>query len=243
MHLRGAAALSARIEELLSQERAIPPEQLLRAFELLGYERRTDAWIDDRGYLRRTRLQMGVAAHPGLTLDMRIFDFNADITVDAPKDFIDAPTPTPTLALSGTDMPIQPGGVIEPGAAHDPYSTLPPTSGPRYAKPGPWGVHDEQIDDEAIVRSLEVGAVVFNHNLESEAEVRDLRRFVEELPRYPGCYVVHPYGGVSAGRVTLTAWGRIQEVAGVDRFLMRTFVDDHVNQAPQFLGPWCGYQS
>ena len=39
--------------------------------------------------------------------------------------------------------------------------------------------------------------------------MRDLRRFVEELPRYPGCYVVHPYGGVPAGRVTLTAWGRI----------------------------------
>lgn len=142
--------------------------------------------------------------------------------------------------LAGTAVPVQPGDTIAPGASHDAYSTQPPTSGPRYAEPAPWGVHDTQIDDETVVRNLEVGAVVFNYNLESEAEVADLRQLVEGLPGYPGCYVVHPYAGVPRGSVTLTAWGWTQQVAGVDSFLIRTFAADHVNAGPQFLGPSCG---
>ena len=142
--------------------------------------------------------------------------------------------------LAGTAVPIQLGDTIEPGASHDAYSTQPPTSGPRYAEPAPWGVHEAQIADETVVRNLEVGAVVFNYNLESEAEVTDLRQLVEALPGYPGCYVVHPYAGVPAGSVTLTAWGWTQQVAGVDRFLIQTFATDHLNDGPQHLDLSCG---
>ena len=148
--------------------------------------------------------------------------------------------PVDDTPLSGTDVGVQPGDIIGLDAAHDDYSTLPPTSGPRYAEPAPWGVHDAQIDDETVVRNLAVGAVVFNYNLESEAEVSDLRAFVESLPGYPACYVVHPYAAVPSGSVTLTSWGWTQEVAGVDRFLMETFVNDHVNLGAQFLDPSCG---
>ena len=157
-------------------------------------------------------------------------NFGSTTSTDQPDD---AP-------LSGTEVPVQPGDIIEPDAAHEGYSTLPPTSGPRYAEPAPWGVHDTQIADETVVRNLEVGAVVFNYNLESEAEVTDLRQLVEALPGYPGCYVVHPYADVPAGSVTLTAWGWSQQVASVDRFLLQTFADDHVNNGPQFLGLSCG---
>ena len=141
---------------------------------------------------------------------------------------------------SGTAVAVQPGETIEPGTSHGGYSTLPPTSGPRYAEPAPWGVHDTQIADETVVRNLQVGAVVFNYNLESEAEVTDLRQLVEALPGYPSCYLVHPYAGVPTGSVTLTAWGWTQEVAGVDRFLLQTFADDHLNQGAEYLGPSCG---
>ncbi|MCH8848935.1 MAG: DUF3105 domain-containing protein [Chloroflexi bacterium] len=142
--------------------------------------------------------------------------------------------------LAGTAVPVQTGGIIDPGASHDAYSTLPPTSGPRYAEPAPWGVHEAQVADETVVRNLEVGAVVFNYNLESEAEVTDLRQLVEALPGYPGCYLMHPYAGVPSGSVTLTAWGWTQQVAGVDRFLIQTFANDHLNDGPQHLDLSCG---
>lgn len=142
--------------------------------------------------------------------------------------------------LSGTAVPVQPGDTIEPGVSHDAYSTQPPTSGPRYADPAPWGAHAAQIDDETVVRNLEMGAVVFNYNLESEAEIADLRQLVEALPGYPGCYLLQPYAGVPSGSVTLTAWGWTQQVAGVDLFLIQTFANDHVNAGPQFIDLACG---
>lgn len=142
--------------------------------------------------------------------------------------------------LAGTALPVQPGGEIEIGAAHDAYSTQPPTSGPGYADAAPWGVHAAQIDDETVVRNLAMGAVVFNSNLGSEEQQADLRQLIESLPGYPGCYILHPYEGIPAGSVTMTAWGWTQNVTGADPFLIQTFADDHVNQGPQFLGPSCG---
>ena len=149
------------------------------------------------------------------------------------------PTQEPEV-LAGTKVAQQPGGIIEPGTAPVAYTTTPPTSGPRYAEAAPWGVLDQQADDETVVRNLELGGIAFNYHLESDDEIADLQELVEALPDYPGCYLMQPYEGIPAGNVTLTAWTRTQQVPGVDRFLIQSFAADHRNQGPQFIDSACG---
>jgi hypothetical protein len=142
--------------------------------------------------------------------------------------------------LAGNVIPIQTGAVIEVGTEHDAYSVLPPTSGPRYAEGAPWGVHEAQVDDEFVVRNLEQGGVVVSYNLSDEAATADLRTFVEAQDGYPGCFIMHPYSGITAGSVTLTSWGWIDSYAGVNRGGMQPFVDDHLNAGPEYVSATCG---
>ncbi len=141
--------------------------------------------------------------------------------------------------LTGTQVDIQPGGLIESDTTIT-YTTTPPASGPRLETAAAWGIHEEQVPDEAIVRNLEQGAVVFNHGLVEESDLADLQAFVEGQPGYPGCYVVHPYPGVPEGSVTLTSWGWTHTAELSDKTVIDAFVTDHRNQAPMFLDNNCG---
>ncbi|MEX2599005.1 MAG: DUF3105 domain-containing protein, partial [Dehalococcoidia bacterium] len=143
---------------------------------------------------------------------------------------------------AGTPAQIQEGDIIEPGAEHAGYSTTPATSGPRYAEPLPWGVYDEPQPEEAIVRNLEMGGIAFNHNLADPQAIDELAAFVQELPDFPGCYVMAPHEGVPEGEVVLTAWGWFQEFQGVDTTEKGLFVGAHRNDGPEFHGSACGYE-
>ena len=114
-------------------------------------------------------------------------------------------TPTPiepgTRETAGTQLAIQEGGLLEPGETAE-YDTSPPTSGPSWAEAAAWGVHEEQAADEAVVRNLRNGAVVFNYRLSSESQRTELQAFVESLPGFPDCYVLHPHAGGRRGRDT-----------------------------------------
>ena len=60
--------------------------------------------------------------------------------------------------------------------------------------------------DEAVVRNLRNGGVVFNHNLSGDQRA-ELQTLVESLPGYPDCYVLQPHADVGEGEIELTAWG------------------------------------
>ena len=158
-------------------------------------------------------------------------------------DGSDSNTSRGDLASVGTSFPIQTGSIIEPGAAHVAYNSTPPTSGPRWKEAVEWGVYDVAQADEAIVRNLEQGGVVVNHNLSDQAEIDNLTSYVEAQAGYPGCFVMQPYDAVTPGVVTLTSWGWSESYTGVDRLSMETFVQDHRNNGPLFLGNTCGSDS
>ena len=158
-------------------------------------------------------------------------------------DGSDSSTSQGDLASVGTSVPIQTASVIEPGAAHGAYNSTPPTSGPRWEEAVDWGVYDVAQADEAVVRNLEQGGVVVNHNLTDQAAIDDLTSYVEAQVGYPGCFVMQPYEAVAPGSVTLTSWGWSESYTGVDRLSMETFVQDHRNNGPLFLGNTCGSDS
>ncbi len=138
--------------------------------------------------------------------------------------------PTPTAPeqqdVAGTQLAVQEGDLLEPGETTD-YDTSPPTSGPSWAEAATWGVHDEQAANEAVVRNLRNGGIVFSYNLDSDSQRNELQAFVESLPGYPDCYVLQPHEEVGQGEITLTAWGWIDTLTPSETDAMRDFVDDH----------------
>ena len=128
--------------------------------------------------------------------------------------------------IAGTQLSIQEGDLLEPGETGE-YDTSPPTSGPSWAEAAAWGVHEEQTADEAVVRNLRNGGVVFNYSLASDSQRNELQAFVESLPGYPDCYVLQPYADVDEGEIELTAWGWLDSVTPSETDAMRNFVDDH----------------
>lgn len=141
---------------------------------------------------------------------------------------------------AGTQLAIQDGDALEPGATAE-YDTNPPTSGPSWAEGAPWGVQTEQQPNEAVVRNLRNGAIVFNYALADESAVADLRAFVEGLDGYPDCYVMQPHSAVPDGAVSLAAWGWTSTAALGDEDAMRSFVDSHRATGPDSPdGGGCG---
>ncbi len=154
-------------------------------------------------------------------------------------------TPTPVdpqpRDIAGTQLAIQEGDLLEPGETAE-YDTSPPTSGPSWAEAAEWGVHEEQVADEAVVRNLRNGAIVFNYQLSSDSQREELQAFVEGLPGYPDCYVMQPHSAVSEGEIEVTAWGWLDSVTPSETDAMRDFVDDHRANAPdsETRGESCG---
>ena len=148
--------------------------------------------------------------------------------------------PQDSSADVGTQVEIQTGGIVELGADHAAYTSIPPTSGPRYAESADWGVYQETVADEAAVGNLEEGGIVVNYNLSDQDQVADVQAFIEGQPDFPGCFVMHPYDAVPAGSITLTSWGWFETYTGVDRPGMQAFIEDHRNNAKLFLGNTCG---
>ena len=69
-----------------------------------------------------------------------------------------------TAPLPGTAYPIQGREHIPLDAPHLPYNSNPPTSGPHYESPVPWGVYDHELPDEQLVHNLEHGGVWVSYN-------------------------------------------------------------------------------
>lgn len=69
-----------------------------------------------------------------------------------------------TAPLPGTAYQIQGREHISVGASHLPYNSSPPTSGPHYGNPAPWGIYDHELPDEQLVHNLEHGGIWISYN-------------------------------------------------------------------------------
>jgi hypothetical protein len=133
------------------------------------------------------------------------------------------PNQTPTQ-VPGFETEMMESVPIAEGAEHDPYVTTPPTSGPYYDEPAEWGIHDEELPDERVVRNLHLTGVAINYNLVESEQVEQMKEFVKGQLDYPCYLLLQPYSKMPEGTVAMSAWGRLDTIDGIDEERMQDFI-------------------
>jgi len=147
----------------------------------------------------------------------------------------------------GKVIPIQGQEHIDQGAPHVAYNSTPPTSGPHWniagVAPADWGIHDEQIPDEAQVHNLEHGGIMIQYNChpnECPELISSLNEFynryapTHKLPFFPNStkIVVAPYYTMPE-RIALTAWGHIDMFGDYNEDRIVKFVEAYRDKGPE----------
>jgi tetratricopeptide (TPR) repeat protein len=145
--------------------------------------------------------------------------------------------------LPGRPVPDQGHDTIQPGTDHDAYNSVPPTSGPHYTVPAPWGAHSDPIQDEIQLRNLAAGGVIVQYDPDIDDELRQrLANMLRDL-RIKLSYcrmILAPYEGLSTP-IAVTAWNRILHLEEYDRDQIQVFVDTFIDQGPEFGDVGCSY--
>jgi hypothetical protein len=83
------------------------------------------------------------------------------------------------------------------------YNSFPPSSGPHYAQPAPWGIYPDSIKQTILVHNLEHGGIVIQYGPGiSKDDVEKLQSFFEDDPYG---VVVAPYAKLK-DKIAATAW-------------------------------------
>lgn len=126
------------------------------------------------------------------------------------------------------------------GSTRPAYNNVPPTSGPHFDIPAPWGIYNTQLADETTVHNLEHGGVNIHHNLTDPALITQLEDLISRQITFPGCFVLQPYDRIPEGTVALTSWQWVQQFDGLQTMDIQAFIDAHINRAPENFGADCG---
>lgn len=115
---------------------------------------------------------------------------------------------------------------------HDPYATIPPTSGARTREGATWGVHTEPIANEVQVANLAEGGLIVQYSCDRQAE--GCGEIVEQLEAIVGRYagrnvVLAPGPAVANARIAVTAWGKILKMNSVDEEDFVAFVEAYLD--------------
>lgn len=110
------------------------------------------------------------------------------------------------------------------------YNSNPPTSGPHWPSPAECKIYNEKVPDEAVVHSLEHGAVWVSYK---DAEDKDLVAKLEEVVnRNPGKIILSPRSANDAD-IALVSWNRLLELEEFDENQITEFVKSNRNSAPE----------
>lgn len=125
-----------------------------------------------------------------------------------------------SLLIDGIDTP------------HEPYSSIPPTSGAHVASGAAWGIHSDPIPNEAQVANLLEGGVIIQYNCASGtaecAELVDALTAVRE--RYPDAkIIVAPGPAIADARVALTALNRLEKLKSYRERPVVDFIEGHLD--------------
>ncbi|MCZ7542079.1 MAG: DUF3105 domain-containing protein [Anaerolineae bacterium] len=164
----------------------------------------------------------------------RLFWIGGVVTVAVVALALVALTRASDDAAPGVSMPIQGQQHIQPGEAHPPYNSDPPTSGWHYEAPLPTGFYEEPAPDEQLVHNLEHGHVVISYDCDRlddcEAVKGQLRGIFD---RYDGWKVTAVPRTNADAAIALTAWGRIDKLESYDEGRITAFIDAWRDRGPE----------
>ncbi len=139
---------------------------------------------------------------------------------------------------------------ISPGDSHPPYNSQPATSGWHYSTshgvalgsgaalpaPAPWGIYDEEIQDEILIHNLEHGGIGIHYNCPEGCS--ELVKSLVESARLGRKVILSPYSGMSSS-IALTAWNYLDTFDEYDEQRIREFIAAHESSAnaPEWFTP------
>jgi hypothetical protein len=108
-----------------------------------------------------------------------------------------------TSACSEESFPgLKPNHLSNPNA-NVTYNSFPPSSGPHYQQPAPWGIYPDSVKQTILVHNLEHGGIVIQYgNGVSKDDVEKLQSFYQDDPYG---LVVAPYERLG-NKIAATAW-------------------------------------
>lgn len=136
----------------------------------------------------------------------------------------------PVLERPGDTIPIE-GRQHVPVGTKVNYQTNPPTSGNHYGEPADWGVYQEELEDEAVVHSLEHGGIWISYKDIDE----ETKKKLEEIGKdNPGSVIVSPRS-LNDAKIAIASWGRLLKLESVDAEIIRSFIRLNKNMSPEKL--------
>jgi hypothetical protein len=141
------------------------------------------------------------------------------------------------LVVSRIRGPAGPGeriAIIDPGPTHllqgqpyrGRYNSNPPTSGPHWPAPAPWGVYTEPLADETLVHNLEHGGIWISYKDPKDA---DLAGKVDGVARRYRKVVVTPRPANDAP-IAVAAWGRLLKLRAFDEAQIVAFIEAYMGK-------------
>jgi hypothetical protein len=92
------------------------------------------------------------------------------------------------------------------------YNSFPPSSGPHYQQPAPWGIYEEPVKQTILVHNLEHGGIVIQYGNVGSDAVSKLTSFYQGDPYG---LVVAPYPKLGT-KFALTTWNEPPYKSGSD---------------------------
>ncbi len=132
-------------------------------------------------------------------------------------------------ALMGQEIAIQGKNHIEVGAAHEPYNSSPPTSGPHYAQAAARDFYEGVLPDEQLIHNLEHGEIWISY----KNILDDVKQELKALQASNRGSVVVTLRPDNPQNICLASWGRLQCMDQLDLPLAQQFIKANKNNSPE----------
>lgn len=118
---------------------------------------------------------------------------------------------------------------IAVGAAHLPYNSNPPTSGPHYLQPAAWGIYQAELPDEVLIHNLEHGGIWISYNNIDQTTKQRIEALAKE---HPDKMIVTPRVRDNA-KIVLASWRHLLKLDTFDEETVISFIKANKNRSPE----------